>query len=72
MTPLIFQFNDNKIDNWKDLEQLRTLTKLETVYLERNPIYYDHENKLKADPNYRRKIKLTLPWVKQIDATLAQ
>ena len=66
------QFSDNKIDNWKDLEELVPIKSLETVYLERNPIYYDHENRPKADPNYRRKIKLTLPWIKQIDATLAQ
>ena len=57
---------------WKEIESLVPLKKLETVYLERNPIYYDAGNKLKADPSYRRKIKLTLPWVKQIDATMAQ
>jgi len=67
-----FQFNDNKVDSWKEVESLVPLKNLETVYLERNPIYYDAGNQLKADPAYRRKIKLTLPWVKQIDATLAQ
>lgn len=66
------QFNDNKVDAWKEIEALVPLKKLETVYLERNPIYYESGDKLKADPNYRRKIKLTLPWVKQIDATMAQ
>ncbi|WAR15166.1 PP1R7-like protein, partial [Mya arenaria] len=65
-------FNDNKIDSWKEVESLVPLKNLETVYMERNPIYYEAGKQLKADPAYRRKIKLTLPWIKQIDATLAQ
>jgi len=54
------------------VEHLTALKNLETVYLERNPIYYEPGEKLKADSSYRRKIKLTLPWIKQIDATMAQ
>jgi len=38
--------------------------KLQTVYLEHNPIT--------KDPNYRRKIMLLLPWLEQLDATLCK
>ena len=64
-----FQFNDNQVSNWEDLKQLEPLKKLETVYLERNPIWRDQSDRNKSDPNYRRKIMLLLPWVRQIDAT---
>lgn len=37
---------------------------MDTVYFEHNPIY--------KDPQYRRKLKLALPSLKQIDATLAR
>lgn len=37
---------------------------LETVYLEHNPI--------SKNSAYRRKLKLILPWISQIDATLAR
>lgn len=53
--------NDNQIDNWSDLDELKNAKSLETVYLERNP--------LQKDPQYRRKIMLALPSVRQIDAT---
>lgn len=55
------QMNDNQIDNWSDLDELKNTKSLETVYLERNP--------LQKDPQYRRKIMLALPSVRQIDAT---
>lgn len=55
------QMNDNQIDNWSDLDELKNAKSLETVYLERNP--------LQKDPQYRRKIMLSLPSVRQIDAT---
>lgn len=55
------QMNDNQIDNWSDLDELKNAKSLETVYLERNP--------LQKDPQYRRKIMLALPSVRQIDAT---
>jgi len=63
------QFNDNKVDNWQDLDQFQSLKKLETVYLERNPIWQDPSDPTKVNPNYRRKIMLAIPWIKQIDAT---
>lgn len=58
---LSLQMNDNQIDNWSDLDELKNAKSLETVYLERNP--------LQKDPQYRRKIMLALPSVRQIDAT---
>lgn len=57
------QFNNNKVDNWADLELLSPIATLKTVYFEGNPIA--------KDPQYRRKVKLVLPMLKQIDATLA-
>lgn len=59
---LSLQFNDNQLDSWEDLDQFKACTKLQTVYLERNPIW--------KDTAYRRKVKLYLPNVTQIDATL--
>lgn len=59
--PMSPQMNDNQIDNWSDLDELKNAKFLETVYLERNP--------LQKDPQYRRKIMLALPTVRQIDAT---
>ncbi len=44
------------------MEQLRPATGLQTVYFEANPIA--------RDPQYRRKVKLALPPISQIDATL--
>lgn len=40
------------------------MKKLETIYLEHNPI--------SKDSAYRRKMKLIMPWITQIDATLAR
>ena len=59
---LHMQFNDNQLDSWEDLDQFKNCTKLQTIYLERNPIW--------RDTAYRRKVKLALPTVTQIDATL--
>jgi protein phosphatase 1 regulatory subunit 7 len=57
------QLNQNRIPTLQALEpQLRTISTLETIYLEDNPCQ-------KADVNYRRKIMLALPQLKQIDAT---
>ena len=67
---IFVQFNDNKVANWDDLKELESIKKLATVYLERNPIYYDQDGK--PDPNYRRKIMLALPHIQQIDATLCK
>lgn len=68
----VFQFNDNQVSTWDNVDALIPLKNLETVYLERNPIWYDPSDNKKVDVNYRRKIKLALPWIKQIDATLAR
>eukprot|EP00382_Lankesteria_abbotti_P005370 CAMPEP_0113850420 /NCGR_PEP_ID=MMETSP0372-20130328/3862_1 /TAXON_ID=340204 /ORGANISM="Lankesteria abbotti" /LENGTH=167 /DNA_ID=CAMNT_0000820691 /DNA_START=446 /DNA_END=949 /DNA_ORIENTATION=- /assembly_acc=CAM_ASM_000359 len=54
--------NDNKIEDEHELEHLKSLTKLETVYLERNPL------KSKLGPSYRKRILDTIPWLKQLDA----
>ncbi|KIH67753.1 leucine Rich repeat-containing domain protein [Ancylostoma duodenale] len=56
--------NDNRISNWAEVDKLRGLAKLDTVYLERNPIYEDDRT------GYRRKVMLALEQVKQIDATM--
>lgn len=52
--------NDCKIANWKEIDILRDVPTLRTVYLERNPIY--------TDTMYRKKIMITLPQATQIDA----
>jgi protein phosphatase 1 regulatory subunit 7 len=56
------QANDNDIADWHTVDQLKFNPKLETVYLERNP--------LAKDVQYRMKLKLAIPWLKKIDATL--
>ena len=62
--PFPLQCNDNKVENWNDIEELKNMESLETVYLERNPIH------LSDMTGYRRKILLALPKLKQLDATL--
>lgn len=56
--------NNNDIEDWNTLESLTANKKLQTLYLEYNPIA--------KDPNYRRKIMSLLPWLKQLDATLCK
>ncbi|XP_072330952.1 protein phosphatase 1 regulatory subunit 7 isoform X2 [Scyliorhinus torazame] len=56
-----FWMNDNLIEHWSDLDELKNAKDLQTVYLEGNP--------LQKDPHYRRKVILSLPSVRQIDAT---
>ena len=58
-----FWFNDNKLADWNDIEQLSHAKQLDTVYFEGNPIA--------RDSGYRRKIKLALPSLTQIDATMS-
>ena len=65
----LMQFNNNRISEWNDVQQLAQLKSLETVYLEHNPIWQDKSAPGREDANYRRKIMLMVPWVKQIDAT---
>ncbi|KAJ8589004.1 L domain-like protein [Rhizopogon salebrosus TDB-379] len=60
-------FNNNKIPDLRALEpQLKNMASLETIYLEGNPCQQTE------GANYRRKIMLALPQVKQIDATFAK
>ena len=59
-----FWANSNQIGNFKEVEKLAPNAALLTVYLENNPI--------QKDPQYRRKIKLVLPTLTQIDATLCK
>ncbi|XP_045054056.1 protein phosphatase 1 regulatory subunit 7 isoform X1 [Desmodus rotundus] len=59
-----FWMNDNLLESWSDLDELKGAKSLETVYLERNP--------LQKDPQYRRKVMLALPSVRQIDATFVR
>ena len=61
---ILFQCNDNQVEDWADLDELSKIPSLETVYLERNPL---QSNDLSG---YRRKILLALPTLKQLDATL--
>jgi protein phosphatase 1 regulatory subunit 7 len=58
------QLNDNLVDDWANVQNLTNNKKLVTVYLEHNPV--------STDPTYRRKLKITLPWLSQIDATLCR
>lgn len=58
----LFKANDNQISNWNCIDELAANTKLVTVYLERNP--------LAKDVQYRKKLMLALPQLKQIDAAL--
>lgn len=61
-----FWANNNQFDNdcYDQIEkELGTIKTLETVYLEGNPM------QLKNRATYRNKIKLSLPNIKQIDAT---
>jgi len=62
-----FWFNDNLLEDWHQVDNLRQNPGLKTVYFERNPIWQDGR-----DPNYRRKIKLALPNLQQIDATMCR
>ncbi|XP_066201909.1 protein phosphatase 1 regulatory subunit 7 isoform X1 [Saccopteryx leptura] len=59
-----FWMNDNLLESWSDLDELQGARRLETVYLERNP--------LQKDPQYRRKVMLALPSVRQIDAAFVR
>lgn len=58
------QANSNQISDWKCVDNLANNKKLETIYLEHNP--------LAKDVQYRTKLKLALPTIRQIDATLCK
>ena len=58
------QANSNQISSFKDVEsELTPLPALQTVYLEANPVQQE------LSTAYRRRIILTLPQIKQLDAT---
>lgn len=65
-----FWFNDNKVSDWEQVDYLRALKNLRTLYLERNPIYFADAERTKHNPNYRRKVMLALPELRQLDANL--
>ncbi|ORZ34085.1 hypothetical protein BCR44DRAFT_1437068 [Catenaria anguillulae PL171] len=59
--------SNNKLESWEDVEQqTKTLPKLETIYLEGNPLQRS------AGATYRIKVKTLVPQVKQIDATFVR
>jgi ABC-type transport system involved in Fe-S cluster assembly fused permease/ATPase subunit len=55
------QCNSNQIASFQEVEKLAVCSKLETVYLEHNPIF--------RDVQYRNKVLVVLPWLEQLDAT---
>jgi len=59
----ILKANDNELDEWDDIEELKKCPALCTVYLERNPI------QTQVPTQYRRRLMALLPGLKQIDAT---
>lgn len=60
----LLQMNDNSVSDWSCVNALAANKKLATVYLERNPIA--------SDGTYRNKLKLAVPWLTKIDATLCR
>lgn len=59
--------SENQLSSFDEVEkQLADKEKLETVYFEGNPLQKD------AGVNYRNKVRLALPGVKQIDATFVR
>jgi protein phosphatase 1 regulatory subunit 7 len=60
----LWQCNNNRIAHWAEVEHLASLPRLQTVYLEGNPIA--------QDVRYRARVKLLLPRLIQIDALPAR
>lgn len=58
-----FWINDNKIASFDELKCLENHSKLNTIYLERNPFQLDS-----APPLYKTKILSMLPTIIQLDA----
>jgi protein phosphatase 1 regulatory subunit 7 len=52
----------NKVATFGDVQPISTLQKLDTIYLEYNPVYHD--------PMYRKRLAEIIPSLKQIDANL--
>ena len=59
---LIFQVDHNQLEQWGDFDLLQPATGVKTVYYEANPIA--------KDPQYKRKLKLAIPSLTQINATM--
>ena len=59
---LLLFFSFSLITAWGDVDLLQPAAGIKTVYFEANPIA--------KDPQYRRKLKLALPPLTQIDATM--
>ena len=61
-----FWASSNEIASFAEVEQqLASKSKLETVYFEGNPL------QKKNEATYRNKVRLALPQVKQIDASMS-
>ncbi|KTW28796.1 hypothetical protein T552_01426 [Pneumocystis carinii B80] len=57
----------NQLSDFENIEkECKTMKNLVTIYLEGNPLQKTN------GPTYRNKIKLIVPWIKQIDATCVQ
>lgn len=56
--------NHNNVEKWQDVDEIKHNKKLDTIYLEANPIA--------KDVQYRMKLKLAAPWLNKIDATLCK
>ncbi|CEM02466.1 unnamed protein product [Vitrella brassicaformis CCMP3155] len=54
--------NDNAVEDIKQVEHLKAITSLKTLYLERCPLQY------KLGPGYRMAVTSTLPGLNQLDA----
>lgn len=52
------------VSDWSNIDHLKNNKNIATIYLTKNPI--------EEDPAYRRKLKLMIPSLKQIDATLCK
>lgn len=57
-----FWLTNNKVELFSELENLSKLSNLKTVYLERCPVYFF--------PDYKMKILQVCPRIKQIDALM--
>jgi Leucine-rich repeat (LRR) protein len=53
---------NNKVELFSELENLRILRNLKTIYLERCPVY--------SYPDYKVQILAVCPWIRQIDALM--
>lgn len=54
--------NTNKIADWKHIEYLTKLQKLDNLYIAGNPVY-------KRGPDFKKKLKETVPQLNQLEGT---